>query len=91
MKQALCCIVLLAGVLISSAEDNKDHGTYSPTLSKRAAGDTESDKDYVGYSNESDFSNFDREKSNTYKMSVLPPPRGKFYQRFDLQWRSYER
>ena len=78
MKQALCCIVLLAGVLVSSAEDNKDHGTYSPTLSKRAAGDTESDKDYVGYSNESDFSNFDREKSNTYKMSVLPPPGGSF-------------
>ena len=78
MKQALCCIVLLAGVLVSSAEDNKDHGTYSPTLSKRAAGDTESDKDYVGYSNENDFSNFDREKSNTYKMSVLPPPGGSF-------------
>ena len=78
MKHVLCCIVLLAGVLVFSAEENKDHGTYSPTLSRRASGDTDSNKDYVGYSNESDFSNFDREKSNTYKMSVLPPSGGSF-------------
>ena len=78
MKHVLCCIVLLAGVLVFSAEENKDHGTYSPTLSRRASGDTDSNKDYVGYSNESDFFNFDREKSNTYKMSVLPPSGGSF-------------
>ena len=78
MKHVLCCIVLLAGGLVFSAEENKDHGTYSPTLSRRASGDTDSNKDYVGYSNESDFSNFDREKSNTYKMSVLPPSGGSF-------------
>ena len=77
MKWIVCSILIFLGTSFFAADENKDHN-YSPGLSKRSSGDTESGKDYVGYSNESDFSNFDREKSNTYKMSVLPPSGGSF-------------
>ena len=77
MKWIVCSVLIFLGTSFFAADENKDHN-YSPGLSKRSSGDTESGKDYVGYSDESNFNNFDREKSNTYKMSVSPPSGGTF-------------
>lgn len=79
MKQILCCIILLAGTFFYGADENINHN-YNIGLSRRASNDLESDKDYVGYSNEADFSSFDREKSNAYNMSVTPPSGAIFIQ-----------
>lgn len=77
MKWIVCSALIILGTSVFAGDENKDHN-YSPGLSKRGSDDTESSKDYVGYSNESNFNNFDREKSNTYKMSVSPPSGGTF-------------
>ena len=77
VKWIVCSVLIFLGTSFFAADENKDHN-YSPGLSKRSSGDTESGKDYVGYSDESNFNNFDREKSNTYKMSVSPPSGGTF-------------
>ena len=77
MKWIVCSVLIFLGTSVFAGDENKDHN-YSPGLSKRGSDDTESSKDYVGYSNESNFNNFDREKSNTYRMSVSPPSGGTF-------------
>lgn len=65
--------LLLPGLVVAEESSNKDHSTYSPQLLKRSKDDKESTKDYVGYADENNFSDFDQEKSNTYRMSVSPP------------------
>lgn len=77
MKQFIISSLFVLCIFCFAIDENNDHN-YSPGLSKRAEDDTESSKDYVGYSDESSFGSFDLEKSNTYKMSVAPPVGGTF-------------